>query len=365
MDHLCYFDNAATTPICEAAKKVILENMDEFYNPNSSYEAARRVKLKVEDAREKIASLIGAKPDEIYFTSGGSESNSWVTFNEFPMALEIEHHSNLPEPITETILVDKDGILNFYDLEDELEKFPLIQVVSCMMVNNELGIVEPIDKIAELVHRYGGLIHTDAVQALPHMKINVQNIDMLSASAHKFGGIKGVGFLYIKKGIELHPLIKGGSQEQGIRGGTTNVLGVLAMAAALEDTVIHMDENNAKIAYLMDKLKGYLLPVQGVTPNVDYDKTPHIDSILNLRIDDVHGADVVAMCDEYNIAISAGSACNEGDATPSHVLRAIGLTDEEALSSIRISLSHNNTEEEIDYAGMMIPKIITRLRNIR
>lgn len=365
MDHLCYFDNAATTPICEAAKKVILENMDEFYNPNSSYEAARRVKLKVEDAREKIASLIGAEPDEIYFTSGGSESNSWVINNFYPMASSIEHHSNLPHAITEAISVDENGIINLDEIEEYLTRYPFDYAVSCIMVNNELGVIEPIDKITELVHRHSGLLHVDAVQGIPHMRINVDNIDVLSASAHKFGGVKGAGFLYIKRSIDLRPLIYGGSQEQGIRGGTTNVLGVLAMAAALEDTVEHMDENNAKVAYLMDKLKGYLLPVQCVAANVDYDKTPHINSILNLRIDDVHGADVVAMCDEYNIAISAGSACNEGDATPSHVLKAIGLTDEEALSSIRISLSHNNTEEEIDYAGMMIPKIITRLRNIR
>ena len=210
------------------------------------------------------------------------------------------------------------------------------------------------------------LFHTDAVQAFPHMKINVEElgVDMLSCSAHKFGGVKGCGFLYIKDGINIHPLINGGSQERGIRGGTTNVLGVLAMAAALEDTTIHMDENNAKIARLSKKIKDNLLNVKGVTINGATDKKQHLDSILNFRIDGVHGSDVVAMADEFGIAISSGSACNEGNAVPSHVLKAIGLSDEESLSSIRVSLGRYNTEEEIDYACVIFPKVIERLRSL-
>lgn len=364
MDHLCYFDNAATTPICDAAKRVIMENMDEFYNPNSSYEAARKVKVKVEEAREKIASLIGAEPEEIYFTSGSSEANSWA-LDGLTISSEIEHHSICSE---DTFDVDNNGIVDINDFKAKTFFFYkyILDIASCMLVNNELGVIEPIDELIPIL-KGKVLFHTDATQALPHMKINVKElgVDMLSGSGHKFEAPKGIGFLFIKKGIEKHPLIYGGAQEQGIRGGTTNVLGALAMAAALEDTVNHMDENNAKVACLMDKLKSNLLAVQGVTTNIDYDKTPHINGILNLRINGVRGADVVTMCDEYNIAISAGSACNEGESEPSHVLKAIGLTDEEALSSIRISLSHNNTEEEIEYAGMMIPKIITRLRNIR
>lgn len=363
---MIYLDNAATTPICEAAKNVILDNMDDFYNPNNSYEAAREVKIKVEEAREKIAHLIGAQPDEIYFTSGGSEANSWVTLNGFVLASNIEHHSMRPDY---KFSVDCQGLVDCEKFEKRVNEllggstfYP--DIASCMLVNNELGVIEPIKKLAEIAHDNKVLFHTDAVQAIPHMKVNVKElgVDMLSCSAHKFCGIKGCGFLYVKNGIDMYPLINGGSQEQGRRGGTTNVLGILAMAAALEDTIAHMDENNAKIAYLSEKLKDNLLNIKGVTINGSTDKNTHLDSILNLRLEGVRGADVVAMADEFGIAISAGSACNEGNAEPSHVLKAIGLSDEEALSSIRISLSHHNTEEEINYVCEMLPKIIKRLR---
>lgn len=364
---MIYLDNASTTSICDAAKKVILENMDEFYNPNSSYEAARKIKVKVEEAREKIAELIGAQPNEIYFTSGGSEANSWMARANFVLASNIEHHSIRPEY---TFNVDYQGLVDCDKFEKRVHELlnwvhTRIKVIaSCMLVNNELGVIEPVQELAKIAHKNDILFHTDAVQAIPHMKINVEElgVDMLSCSAHKFGGIKGCGFLYIKDGIDIYPLINGGSQEQGVRGGTTNVIGVLAMAAALEDAINHMDENNAKIAYLSDKLTRNLLDIKGVTINGSTDKNTHLDSILNLRIEGVRGADVVAMADEFGIAISAGSACNEGNAEPSHVLKAIGLTDEEALSSIRISIGRNNTEEEIDYVCEMLPKIIERLR---
>ena len=367
---MIYLDNAATTSICDAAKKVILDNMDEFYNPNSSYEAAHKIKVKVEEAREKIAELIGAEPEEIYFTSGGSEANSWVTCNGFTLVSSIEHASVKPDYIFD---VDSNGLvdcenfkLRIYELLNNDYDYFCIHpsIISCMLVNNEIGVIEPIQEMAKIAHENDMLFHVDAVQALPHMKINVKElgIDMLSGSSHKFGGVKGCGFLYVKNGIEIHPLINGGSQERGIRGGTTNVLGILAMAAALEDTTNQMDENNAKIAYLSDKLKGNMLNIKGVTLNGSTDKNTHLDSILNFRVEGVRGADVVAMADEFGIAISAGSACHEGDAKPSYVLKAIGLTDEEALSSIRISIGRNNTEEEIDYVCEMLSKIIKRLR---
>lgn len=367
---MIYLDNAATTSICDAAKKVILDNMDEFYNPNSSYEAAHKIKVKVEEAREKIAELIGAEPEEIYFTSGGSEANSWVTCNGFTLVSSIEHASVKPDYIFD---VDSNGLVNcenfklrIYELLNNDYDYFCIHpsIISCMLVNNEIGVIEPIQEMAKIAHENDMLFHVDAVQALPHMKINVKElgIDMLSGSSHKFGGVKGCGFLYVKNGIEIHPLINGGSQERGIRGGTTNVLGILAMAAALEDTTNQMNENNAKIAYLSDKLKGNMLNIKGVTLNGSTDKNTHLDSILNFRVEGVRGADVVAMADEFGIAISAGSACHEGDAHPSHVLKAIGLTDEEALSSIRISIGRNNTEAEIDYTCEILPKIIERLR---
>lgn len=357
---MIYLDNASTTPVCDAAKKVILENIDNFYNPNSSYEAAHQVKIKVEEAREKIAELIGAEPTEVYFTSGASESNSWVIKNYIVLGSTIEHHS-MRSHFTYT--VNENGIVNFASL-NKFIKFISLDVATSIYVNNEIGVIQPIEEIAKITHKDNLLYHIDATQALPHMKINVKelNCDMMSGSGHKFNGIKGAGFLYVKNGIRMKPLIYGGGQEQAVRGGTTNVLGILAMAAALEDTVEHMNEHNKKIAYLSKKLKDNLFSIKGVTPNINYDKTSHIESILNFRVDGVRNSDLITMCDRYGICISAGSACNEGQAMPSHVLKAIGLTDEQALSSIRISLSHLNTEEEIDYVSSILPKIISRLR---
>lgn len=359
-----YLDNASTTPICEAAKKAILENLDEFYNPNSSYESARNVKVKVEQAREKIAELIGAEPTEVYFTSGASESNSWVRKNNIVLGSTIEHHS-----MRSTFMynVDENGVIDFNNLNNKVNKLThwgSLDAVTSIYVNNEIGVIQPIEEIAKIAHKYNLLYHIDATQAFPHMKINVKELgcDMMSGSGHKFGSLKGCGFLYIKNGIRMEPLIYGGGQEQAVRGGTTNVLGILAMAAALEDTVDHMDERNEKIAYLSKKLKDNLFSIKDVAPNINYDKTSHIESILNFRVDGVRNSDLITMCDRYGIYISAGSACNEGQAMPSHVLKAIGLTDEQALSSIRISLSYLNTEEEIDYVSSILPKIISRLR---
>lgn len=364
---MIYLDNASTTSICDAAKKVILDNMDEFYNPNSSYEAARKIKVKVEEAREKIAELIGAEPEEIYFTSGGSEANSWVTCNGFTLASSIEHASIKS---TYRFDVDSSGIVSCKNFETRVHElanndfYVRPNIASCMMVNNELGVIEPVKGLATIAHDNHMLFHTDAVQALPHIRINVKQlgVDMMSCSGHKFGGLKGCGFLYIKRGTSITPLIDGGSQEFGARGGTTNVLGILAMTAALENTINYMDENNAKIAYLSNKLRRNMLDIKGVTLNGSTDKNTHLDSILNFKIEGVRGADVVTMADEFGIAISAGSACHEGDAHPSYVLKAIGLTDEEALSSIRISIGRNNTEAEIDYTCEILPKIIERLR---
>lgn len=357
---MIYLDNASTTPVCDAAKKVILENIDNFYNPNSSYEAAHQVKIKVEEAREKIAELIGAEPTEVYFTSGASESNSWVRKNNTVLGSTIEHHSMRPNFMYD---VDENGIINFASL-NTFANWRSLDVITSIHVNNEIGVIQPIEEIAKVAHKDNLLYHIDATQALPHMKINVKELgcDMMSGSGHKLGALKGCGLLYVKNGIRMKPLIYGGAQEQGIRGGTTNVLGILAMAAALEDTVEHMDEHNEKIAYLSKKLKDNLFGIKGVVPNIDYDKIPHIESILNFRVDGVSSSDLITMCDRYGICISAGSACNEGQATPSHVLKAIGLTDEQALSSIRISLSHFNTEEEIDYVSTILSKIISRLR---
>lgn len=357
---MIYLDHAATAPICEAAKKAIIEHLDDYGNPSSSYELGHKSLMLIEDARERIAKCINAEPNEIYFTSGGSEANTWALNNEaYSLSSTIEHHSvhtSHKNPVDNHGMV----ITNILNHFIEWRTSP----VSFMFVNNEIGTIQPIKELTSRAHQGGALFHTDAVQAVGHIPIDVKelDVDMLSASGHKFGAPKGIGFLYVKNGIKMHPLIYGGKQEQGVRGGTENVLGIIAMAAALEDSIVHIKERNAYIKSLRDKLLLALLSINGVHLNGSLEN--RVVSNINIRIDGVKGQDVVALADQYGICISAGSACNEGNAEPSHVLKAIGLTDEEALSSIRITLGHENTEEEIDYCCDIFPKIINRLRTI-
>ena len=232
-----------------------------------------------------------------------------------------------------------------------------------MYVNNELGTIQPIKEIAEIAHDKKVWFHTDAVQAVGHIPIDVKdlNCDMLSASAHKFGGPKGVGFLYIKKdGPELDSLIYGGKQERGIRGGTENILGIISMASALEDAIEHMEERNAHIKRLRDELLDKLLQIPGAQLNGSLEN--RIPGNINIRFLGVSGAKLVTLCSLYGVYISSGSACNEGISEPSHVLNAIGLTDKEALSSIRITIGHTNTKEEIDEAAKIITQLVEGIR---
>lgn len=358
---IIYLDNASTTPLCNAAKKVILEHLDDFGNPSSQYELGRKSRLLIEDARERIAKCINAEPDEIYFTSGGSEANSWVTNQYMTISTPMEHHSLKAH--YNSVIVGKDGIVDpqrFSCIDHKLSK--LFEMMSCMYVNNEIGIINPVQDIGKIAHSKNMLFHIDAVQALPHISVDAKDIncDMLSASAHKFGGPKGVGFLYVKKGIELKPLINGGGQEFGVRGGTENILGIIAMATALEDTVEHMEERNKHIKHLRDTMLDKLLKIKGAHINGSLNQ--RVVSNINIRFDGVLGSRLVALCDLYSVCISAGSACNEGNAEPSHVLKAIGLSDEEALNSIRITIGHQNTLEEINTAAAIITKLVERIR---
>ena len=370
MDKIIYLDSAATTPLCPAAKKVIVDNLDDFYNVNSSYEPARKLRIKVEEAREYIAEIIGAKStDEIYFTSGGSEANNWVLTNKFSLISDIEHSSVIGNI---NFKVDEDGLVNLEKFKQILEEYsngfyPPIEVISTMMVNNEIGVIEPIREMVEMIHetpityREKTLFHTDAVQAVGHIPVNVQElgVDMLSASGHKFGAIKGIGFVYIKNGIDIDPLIYG-TQERKKRGGTTNALGVLTMESALRDSIEHLEERNEYIKKLRDKLLNELLSINGVKLNGSYNN--RVVSNINVCIDEVNSQQMVAMCDSHGIMISSGSACHENEENVSHVLTGIGLSDEEAKNSIRITLSHLNTIDEIDYCCKIMPKIIERLR---
>lgn len=359
---MIYLDHAATTPICDAAKQAIIEHLDDFGNPSSSYEFGRKSRLLIEDSREKIAKCINANLDEIYFTSGGSESNTWVTNEYITMSSNFEHHS--VKSHFKNAWINKDGIVDkqfFSFINHPNPKY--FELGSCMYVNNEIGTIQPVKNIATIMHGKNMLFHTDAVQAMAHIPIDVKDIncDMLSASGHKFGAPKGIGFLYVKNGTKINPLIQGGKQESGLRGGTENILGIVSMAAALEDTIAHMEERNTHIKYLRDRLLNQLLQTPGSHLNGSLEQ--RVVSNINIRFEGVSGARLVTLCDLYGICISSGSACNEGVASPSHVLKAIGLSDDEALSSIRITIGYENTEREIDYAADIITRLVERIRN--
>ena len=348
--------------MCEAAKKSIIGHLDDFGNPSSAHELGRKSRVLIEDARERIAKCINAEPEEIYFTSGGSESNTWAlnqrSYLDGVISTNFEHHSI---KASQMFPVNMNGFI-------ELWPFNLIAdgvgIVSCMYVNNELGTIQPIKDIAKKVmEKSNALIHVDAVQAIPHILVDVKNLqcDMLSASGHKFGAPKGIGFLYAQDSLNLGSLINGGKQEQGVRGGTENILGIISMAAALEDAVEHMEERNAYVKRLRDKLLDRLLQIPGSCLNGSLEN--RVPGNINSRFSGVSGAKLVSLCSLYGVYISAGSACNEGISEPSHVLKAIGLTDEEALSSVRITIGHDNTEEEIDEAAKIITALVERIRN--
>lgn len=359
-----YMDHAATTPLCETAKKVIIEHFDDFGNPSSMHELGRQSRVLIEDARERIAKCINAATDEIYFTSGGSEANTLaLNHRRHSMSSKFEHHSIVSN--WSKISVTNDGFINSHKLNNKMSdwwEMPF-DVMSCMYVNNEIGTIQPIKELSTIAHRYGILFHTDAVQAMPYIPIDVKDLgcDMLSASGHKFGAPKGVGFLYANSKSKLHPIINGGKQENSIRPGTENILGILSMASALEDTVEHMEEHNKHIKTLRDNLLYKLLQIDGAHLNGSLEN--RVPGNINIRFDGVSGQRLVALCSLYGVYISAGSACNEGISTPSHVLKAIGLSDEEALSSVRITLGYQNTEEEIDTAANIITTLITRIRD--
>lgn len=361
---MIYLDNAATTPICEAAKQTILKHIDDFGNPSSAHEFGRQTRMLIEDARERIAKCINADPEHIYFTSGGSEANTLaLNKRRYSASSKFEHHSVVSD--WPKISITKDGFIKTHKLNNMLSEWWDIPftVMSCMYANNEIGTIQPVKELATIAHKYGILFHTDAVQAMPYIPIDVNNIgcDMLSASGHKFGAPKGIGFLYANERSRIKPIINGGKQENSIRPGTENILGILAMATALEDTVEHMDERNEYIKHLRDNLLDKLLKIDGAHINGSLEN--RIPGNINIRFDWVSGSRLVTLCSLYGVYISSGSACNEGISEPSHVLKVIGLSDEEALNSIRITIGHQNTEEEIDQAVDIITALVDRIRS--
>lgn len=375
-----YVDNAATTQVDpDVAEKVIPCFTSVFGNASSIHTAGRKAKELLDTAREQVANALGAEPGEIYFTAGGSESDNWAikgVAHKFAkkgkhlITTAIEHHAVLhsmksleKEGFEVTYLpVDSEGFVTAEQVEKAIR--PDTILVSVMFANNEIGSVEPIAEIGDVCKKHGVLFHTDAVQAVAHIKIDVKamNIDMLSLSGHKFNAPKGVGALYIRKGITISNLIDGGQQERGKRAGTENIPAIVGMGYAIEVATRELDERMSRVRKMRDRLRDELMR------RIPYAKlnTPEnsLPGTLNISFQYIEGESILLMLDMNGICASSGSACTSGSLDPSHVLLAIGLPHEIAHGSVRMSIDHNNTEEEIDHIIDTLPKIIQRLRDM-
>ncbi len=375
-----YVDNAATTQVDPAvAEKVIPCFTSVFGNASSIHEAGRKAKVLLDTAREQVATALGAETGEIYFTAGGSESDNWAikgVAHKFAkkgrhiITTSIEHHAVLhsmksleKEGFEITYLpVDCEGFVTAEQVENAIR--PDTILVSVMFANNEIGTIEPVAEIGEVCKKHGVIFHTDAVQAVAHTAIDVKamNIDMLSLSGHKFNAPKGVGALYIRKGITIPNLIDGGHQERGKRAGTENIPAIVGMGYAIEAATGEMDERMGRVRKMRDRLRDELMR------RIPYAKlnTPEnsLPGTLNISFEYIEGESILLMLDMNGICASSGSACTSGSLDPSHVLLAIGLPHEVAHGSIRMTLDHNNTEEDVDHIISVLPKIIQRLRDM-
>lgn len=378
---MIYADNAATTKLSDAAKTAMLPYFDKIYgNPSSLHTAGQVAKEALEDARGRIAALIGAAPSEIIFTSGGSEADNQalLTAAEYGkkrgkmhiVSTAFEHHAvlhalkKLEKNGFEVTLLDvhKNGIVTAEDVKAAIR--PDTAAVSVMYANNEIGTVMPIEEIGAVCREAGVLFHTDAVQAAGHIGIDVkkQNIDMLSISAHKFHGPKGVGLLYVRRGIPVSVLIEGGAQERSRRAGTENIPGIVGMAAAFEDACRSMDSNTRYVSALRDKLIEGLSHVPHSVLNGD--REHRLPGTVNMCFEGIEGESLLLMLDEAGICASSGSACTSGSLDPSHVLLALGLPHEVAHGSLRLSIDQYNTEAEIDHIIETVPRVVSYLRDI-
>ena len=377
-----YLDNAATTMVRQEVLDAMIPAFTTYYgNPSSLHEFARDAGKLVDEARAKVANAIGAKPDEIVFTGGGSESDNMVLRGiaaankkkgKHIITSAVEHHAVLytlqameREGVAElTILpVDEYGLVTAEQVKDAIRDDTVL--VSIMFANNEVGTIMPVAEIGKVCRERGVLFHTDAVQAVGHVPISVteMNIDMLSMSAHKFHGPKGVGALYIKKGVRVPALIIGGGQEKKRRAGTENVPGIVGMGRALELAVEHMEANALRVGALRDKL---MKAIPAAIPEVKLNGHPtmRLPNNVNFSIRYIEGESILLMLDINGIAASSGSACTSGSLDPSHVLLAMGLPHEIAHGSLRLTLSEFTTEQEIDYVLDLLPQIVQRLRDM-
>ena len=376
-----YADNAATTSVSKTALDAMMPYLTTLYgNPSSLYSFAQKAKEALEDARKTVADIIGAEPKEIYFTSGGSEADNQaiVSMAKFGalkgkkhlISTKFEHHAvlhtlkQLEKQGFEVTLLDvhEDGVVRLEDVEAAIREDTAL--VTVMFANNEIGTVQPIMEIGALCRSKGIPFHTDAVQAAGHMPINVKemNIDLLSMSGHKFHAPKGVGVLYAKKGMPLFNIIEGGAQERGKRAGTENIPGIVALAAALKESVDNMEANTAKVIPMRDKLFAELskIPHSKINGSLEH----HVPGTVNMCFEGIEGESLLLLLDSKGICASSGSACTSGSLDPSHVLLAIGLPHEVAHGSLRLSIGEYNTMEEIDHIIEVVPGIVEYLRSI-
>jgi cysteine desulfurase len=376
-----YFDNAATTkPRKEVIDKMMPYITENYGNPSSIYKIARENKNAVDEARENVAKAINAKTNEIYFTAGGSESDNWALKGiadsysdkgKHIITTAIEHHAILhtceyleSKGYEVTYLpVDEYGIISLDDLKNAIREDTIL--ISVMFANNEIGSLQPIAEIGAIAHEHGIVFHTDAVQALGHVAIDVQamNIDLLSASGHKLYGPKGIGMLYIGKGIKIKPLIHGGAQERSRRAGTENVPGIVGLGEAVRLATEELEEETKRLTYLRDKL------IKGILETIPHSRlnghpTKRLPGNANISFEFIEGEGMLLLLDSLGVCASSGSACTSGSLDPSHVLLAIGLPHEKAHGSLRLSLGHFNTEEEVDFVLEKLPTIVARLREM-
>ena len=376
-----YLDNASTTKMSGAAVLAMIPYMEEIYgNPSSLHSMGQRAKEVLEEARAKIAACLGATPAEIYFTSGGSEADNQAILSAAKIGARkgkkhivttaFEHHAVLhtlkkleKEGYEVTYLsVGTEGNVTPKQVAEVIREDTCL--VTVMTANNEIGSVLPIREIGAVCREKKVLFHTDAVQAVGHVPVNVvdMNVDMLSLSAHKFHGPKGVGVLYAKKGVALSNLIEGGAQEKGKRAGTENIAGIVGMVTALQEATAHLAENMPRIAALRDKLIAGLARIPHSVLNGD--KVNRLPGNVHFCFEGIEGESLLLLLDEYGVEASSGSACTSGSLDPSHVLLAIGHPHEIAHGSLRLTLSEYTTEAEIDFALEAIPKVVDRLRNM-
>lgn len=378
---MIYLDNAATTKVNKKVLESMMPYFSEIYcNPSAAYSFATKGRIAIEEARNHAAKLIGASDMEIYFTSGGSESDNWAikavaeSFSDkgkHIITTKIEHHAVLHTceylerhgfDIT-YMNVDSDGKVRLDELKKSIREDTIL--ISVMTANNEIGTIQPVAEIGKIAHEKGILFHTDAVQAYGHIPINVDemNIDLMSASGHKFNGPKGVGIMYIRKGVKIRSFIHGGSQERGRRAGTYNVPGIAGLGTAAKLAM----ENMAKRAEKEKELRDYF--IDRISAEIPYTvlnghREDRLPNNINFCFRFVEGESVLIMLDQAGICASSGSACTSGAIDPSHVLRAIGLSDEMAHESLRLTLSYENTKEEIDTVVGELKRIVERLRGM-